>query len=216
PLTPIGQHYTVKARANNTQELNLLIDTGDSSSISLNPNDWSAAFPVEASSPVRATVAGLGNHVVRSKIARLHRLQIQEHTCGSLHATAIQNPASLSHLGLGFFRRDRVIFDCPRRRLYLRPGQQFASRETEDMSGLHLLRQNDSVVVHSVDPGSPAAAQKLNAGDVILSVNGQPAFALALRTIRQQLQSGHGNRVTLRLRQGTEFREVDLLLKRMI
>jgi hypothetical protein len=121
----LHQHYTAEVSANRTQTLDLMIDTGDNSSISLNSEGWQKVFSTSQTNQVFATVAGVGNRVVQSKIGVVGQLDIEGLTYTNLHATFIHNPDDPSHLGLGFFRRHNVTFDFANQMLYLEPSQKF-------------------------------------------------------------------------------------------
>jgi hypothetical protein len=139
PLKPLLQHYTSEVLVNQTQTLDLMIDTGDNSSISLNSEAWQKVFSTNRVNAMKATVAGVGNQMAQSQIGLVRQLTVRGLNYTNLHATSIRNPSDPSHLGLGFFRRHQVVFDFANRKLYLQPGQQFSKPDQEDMSGLHLF-----------------------------------------------------------------------------
>jgi PDZ domain/Aspartyl protease len=216
PLKQFNQHYTAEVSANNAQILDLLIDTGDNSSISLNPEGWQEVFSTNQANTVTVTVAGVGNQVAQSKIGVVGQLAIEGLTFTNLHATYIHNPNDPSHLGLGFFRRHNVTFDFANQMLYLEPGQQFSIPDQEDMSGLHLLRDGETTIVYSVDENSPAFADGIRAKDIIESVNGQNASSLTMKEIRCALQSHDGDKVTLQVRRGDDLLDFEFALKKAI
>ena len=53
------------------------------------------------------------------------------------------------------------------------------------MSGLHLLKQENGVVIHSVDKDSPAAAAGLKKDDVLFKINGQDVSGISLWKVRK-------------------------------
>ncbi|MDR3459909.1 MAG: aspartyl protease family protein [Verrucomicrobiae bacterium] len=216
PLKRFDHHYMVEASANHAGPIDLLVDTGDNSSVSLNPEEWQKVFAAAGANGFNATVAGMGNQTAQSKIEVLDKLAVEGLAYTNLHATYIRNPADPSHLGLGFFRRHAVVFDFPDQMLYLEPGQRFSTPDKEDMSGLHLLRQGDTTIVYSVDENSPAAAQGIKPGDVIEVVNGQSAADMTMRAIRRMLKSSDGDTVTLQLKRGEEALRIELTLKQAI
>ena len=216
PLKPLSQHYTAEVLVNQAQSLDLLIDTGDNSSISFNSEAWQKVFSTNRANAMKATVAGVGNQMAQSQIGLVRQLTVQSLNYTNLHATSIRNPSDPSHLGLGFFRRHQVIFDFANRRLYLHSGQQFSKPDKEDMSGLHLLRENQLTVVYSVDENSPAFNGGIKPGDVIISVNGQSASSLTMKDIRRILQSHDGDKVTLRVRRGDDLLDFEFVLKKAI
>lgn len=214
PLNQFYQHYTAKVLVNHAQTLDLLIDTGDNSSISLNSEGWQKVFSANQKNEVSITVAGVGNHVAQSKIGVVGQMAIGGLNYTNLHATYIQNPADLSHLGLGFFRRHNVTFDFANQMLYLEPGQKFSTPDKEDMSGLHLLRDGTVTIVYSVDENSPAFNCGIKANDIIESVNGQKTFLLTMNAVRLILQSRDGDKVTLQVRRGEDLLDFEFVLKK--
>lgn len=213
PLKQFYQHYTVEVSVNHTQTLDLMIDTGDNSSISLNSEGWQKVFTTNQTNEVSTIVAGVGNQVAQSKIGVVGQLAIERLTYTNLHATYILNPDDPSHLGLGFFRRHNVTFDFANRVLYLEPGKDFSIPDKEDMSGLHLLREGEMTIVYSVDENSPAFAHGIKPKDFIESVNGQKASSLPIKAIRLILQSRDGDKVTLQVRRGDDLMDFKFALK---
>ncbi len=218
PFRPFHQHFLVSVSVNRSKTLELMVDTGDNSSVSLNEAGWKAAFTRGQTPEMTATLAGAGNQVASSRIAVIEQLRVGSLDYLQLHATQIKNPNDVSHLGLGFFRRHAVVFDFPNQRMYLQPGAEFLSPDKEDMSGLHLLRTDGTTFVHSVDDHSPAFQQGIKPNDVILSINGQDARTLSLAATRKMLQSRDGDQVSLLVRQpaGGCGVEITLTLKQKI
>ena len=216
PLKQFNQHYTAEISANHTQILDLLIDTGDNSSISFNSEAWQKVFSTNQANEITVTIAGVGNRVAQSKIGVVGQMAIEGLNYTNLHATYIHNPDDPSHLGLGFFRRHNVTFDFANQMLYLEPSQQFSMPDKEDMSGLHLLRDGERTIVYSVDENSPAFADGIRAKDIIKSVNGQNTSVLTMKAIRRTLQSHDGDKDTLQVRRGDDLLDFEFALKKVI
>lgn len=216
PLERLEHGLSVRVMVDQIHSLNLMVDTGDNSSLSLNPESWQTVFSTNSAGEIVATIAGIGNQVTQSKVAVVGRLSIQSLDYTNLHATFIRNTAGLPHLGLGFFRRHTVTFDFPRQILYLQPGREFSMPDRENMSGLHLLREDGETTVYSVDENSPAYNQGIRPGDVIAAVNGQDAKSLALNAIRRVFQSQDGAEVNLSIRRGGELLGVRFDLKKAL
>jgi hypothetical protein len=216
PLTPLFQHYAVEVLINKTKNLDLLIDTGDNSSVSLNSKDWQDVFSNDQTNVFTATIAGINNQVVQSKIGRIELFAIQGRGYTNLHAAFIRNLSDPSHLGLNFFRRHKVTFDFANQKLYLQPGRQFAMVDKEDMSGLHLLRRDGETFVYSVDNNSPAFAAGIGANDVIMSVDGRVASSMTMNEIRNVLQSKDGEKINFEIRRGENRLQFGIILKKKI
>jgi len=213
PLEPSAEYYSVSAQVNHGPRLELMVDTGDTSSLSLNPEGWRAVFGEDTTGQLAATVGDATSQVAASKIGVIRRLTIGGLVYTNLHATFLPNPAHPSHLGLGFFRRHNVTFDYPHHRLYLCPRPDVSEPDQEDMSGLHLLRADGETRVYSVDDHSPADADGIRPDDVIAAVDGRSAAAMTMRDIRLRLQTRDGDKVALQVRRGESVFATVLVLK---
>lgn len=216
PLKQTSQYFTMEATVNHGKRLTLMVDTGDNSSISLNSEDWQEVFGDDNTNVIVATLADAANQIAQSKTGVIQDLEIGNLNYTNLHATLILNPAKPSHVGLGYFRRHNAIFDFANRMLYVEPAQTFSMPDKEDMSGLHLLRDDDATVVYSVDENSPAYAEGIRPKDVIESVNGKNASSLTMKAIRFILQTREGDKITLQARRGDALLIFDFALKKMI
>ncbi len=216
PLKPLYRHYTVEALVNRTWAVNLLVDTGDSSSVSLNPLDWGKVFPKGQDKVVSATVASIENQVTNAMIGRIDLLTLKDYNYTNLYTYSIKNSFGPSHLGLNFFRRHRVTFDFANRTLYLQPGKTFSNPDKHDMSGLHLLRKEGITYVHSVDKDSPASQAGIENHDVIVSLDGRDTASLTMTEIREILQSGELKKVSLQIKRGDKVVRLGFVLRRII
>jgi hypothetical protein len=216
PVEETNGFFVLDAVINKETMLPLMIDTGDSGSLSLDPETWQAVFATNRTRTVTATVADAVNQVAQTEVGVVGAFAVQGLNYTNLHAMFIRNPTQPARLGLGFFRRHNVTFDLARGTLYLQPNHHYATPDEEDMSGLHLLRYDGKTVVYSVDAHSPAAAQGIVAEDVIETVNDQPALVLTMSALRQILRSGDGNPVALRLQHGDTSRDIMIVLKKSI
>jgi hypothetical protein len=205
PLRSIrGQHVAVDATVNQVKT-QLMIDTGDSGSMSLNSTDWNQVFATGQTKIHTILAGGASGDPMRISAARINSLKISSRYYGNLVATLVKNPAAPSTLGLKFLRRHIVTFDFANQTLYLRPSSLYAEIESADMSGLHIIRQGNETVIYAVDEQSPAAQAKLTAGDIIESINGTPASTLSLRNIRRALKSQDKESVTIDIKRGNEI-----------
>jgi predicted aspartyl protease len=119
---------------------------------------------------------------------------------------------TMSLLGLGFWSRFVVTFDFPNQNMYLRKGKGYERPDLRDLSGLHLLRRDGAVVVHSVDKGSTGSLAGLQAGDKLLILGSSRADETSLFDLKTALcQPG-----TLKcsMRRGSEERSLTLNLPR--
>jgi S1-C subfamily serine protease len=97
-------------------------------------------------------------------------------------------------LGRGFLKRFAVSFDFPNQPVYVRRlSPQPPDVGRFDRSGMWINAANGAYEVKSIAANSPAAAAGLAEGDLITSLNGQPAVAEQLsdaRTMLRELPAG--------------------------
>lgn len=212
-----GRHFRVPTLINATTTLDLLLDTSDSSTISLKKADWDLIFPPGQNVPAHKVVlAGINKKVTESVLTRLAKIEVGKQQYPNIICLLSMYPTAPSALGIGFFRRHYVTFDFPNADLYLAPAKSLGAVEEHDMSGLHLLRDGKRTIVHSVDEGSPAELAGVRAGDIISKVNGLDAGALKMRHIRRILKMAPEENITLLLRRGESDSDVEFRLKRLL
>lgn len=214
PLRPVEPNgFVASLVIDRSASFDFMVDTGDSSSLSLNVSAWDRICSMEKARQLSTTLGGMNEKVRQSKIMVLKDAALEKLAYTNLHATLIPNPADPCHLGLAFFRRHLAVFDFPNHVLYLKPGKRFSLADNEDESGLHLLRQDGATFVYSVDHGSPAAAQGVRPQDVIAEINGQESSSLTMKAIRRLLQSGEGTPIDLQIKRGPESLPIKFVLK---
>lgn len=118
------------------------------------------------------------------------------HQIGTLSGLALagSQPTSLTFdrgnynaIGLGLLSRYQVTFDFPRRVAYLKRGLRFGSTDLRDLSGMHIVRDGDHVVIEQVDRGSAADHAGLQAGDILVTIDHRIASRQGLFSIREAL-----------------------------
>jgi len=216
PLVQSATYYSLAAYLNQDRPVQLMVDTGETSSIALNAAAWEEVFGDRHKSEITATFSDAANQVAQSKIGVIDQLSIGGLNYTNFHATLIRNPDNPSHVGLGYFKRHSVVFDFANRRLYIRPGAKYGRPDQEDMSGLHLLREDGLTIVYSVDKNSPAFAQGIQANDVVESINGQRAALLSMHAIRRALMSTEGAQIDMQVRHGDQLRVVSFALRKTL
>lgn len=216
PLEQTNGYYASEVLVNRRNSLTLMIDTGDSSSVSLNQEDWKEVYSTNHEKTMTSIFADPIGLTTPTKVGALDQVTLAQMNYSNLHAMLIRTVGQHSRLGLGFFRRHNVVFDFGGRTLYLQPDKDFSAPDTEDMSGLHLLREGDNTVVYSVDDQSPASVQGIEANDIIEAINDQPASSLKMKAIREMLRSHDEQVVVLRLRRADHVWEVKIVLKKSL
>jgi hypothetical protein len=175
-----------------------VIDTGLSSAGGL---DRSLVAELTRSVQFRETSTGMVTTIgyeERRSSGRLARLAV-----GSFeHHDLVFSCGNKNLLGLEYLRRYRVTIDFPGETIYLRKGNQFSRPDSEDMSGLHVLRKEGRFVVYAVDKESPADLAGIGANDVLAAIQGKPASAYRLSQIRRLLMSGDGEAIRVTVKRG--------------
>lgn len=218
PLSSIRRsHVAVEAVLNNTYPATLMVDSSDSSSISLNPADWERVFGKAENPNIRTvTMAVVGGETRRSSIARIGSIKLGGIEQRNLICALTPNPDTPSTIGVSFLRRYITAFDFPNDVLYLVPSKHCNDPENPDMSGLHLLREDAGTVVASVDGGSTAAEVGIEPGDRMLKINTREAGSLSMATIRQLLKSADNPEVRLEIEHSSATKSVTLHLQKTL
>jgi hypothetical protein len=110
-------------------------------------------------------------------------------------------------IGLSYLSRYRVTFHFPYGKMYLAKGPRYQEAEHPDMSGLHILRENDNTVVNYIDPDSPSNRAGIRPDDRILQINRQEASQLSLFDLRNILKLGNGKKIQLTIGHGDKKEE---------
>ena len=91
-------------------------------------------------------------------------------------------------VGLGLLKRFRVIFDYSHQAMYLEPNSHFMDSFEQDLSGLDWNEPTPgrgSLLVQSVEEGSPAALAGLKKGDELIEINGKPVSTFQSEEIEE-------------------------------
>jgi hypothetical protein len=119
-------------------------------------------------------------------------------------------------LGLEFLERHVATLDFPHRRLYLKPGKEFARPSEDNMSGLRIAQSDSNFTARFVDEGSPAFEAGLREGDILVNLNGKSAEDYSLHEIHKLLRSGVGQEITATYRRGDLQHTVTFKLRRAL
>jgi len=167
------------------------IDTGSGSTLML-AGDFAAAhgLPGGLARKLEARARAVGGEmkIVAGRLpgVRLGRFRVEDPVV-LFPAGSITEPGSAGNIGGGLLRRFRVIFDYPGRRMILEPGPGLEEREELDMSGIALAAGGadfDSIRVERVRSSSPGDEAGVKPGDLLERVNGRPAAAIGLDSLR--------------------------------
>jgi len=110
------------------------------------------------------------------------------------------------NLGSEFLRRFVLTIDYPGQHLFLERNAEFDGPPSPyDGSGAWIRGVPGNFTVARVLPDSPAAKAELEAGDVVLAMDGTPASDLTILQIHSKLYRSSGNCTLLVRRRGTQF-----------
>lgn len=211
PITYRGKVPQMRLSVGGQPEQDFGTDTGCSASGALTKDCFRLAVTQGHLKPVDTSmVTGAG--VVRSRQVRTGRVAAGPFEYQGL----IFTEAKLNLLGLDFLSRHVVTFDFPRDRLYLKKGKSFGRPDEAGMCGVDLVRSEGRTVVSAVYKGRPAAKAGIQAGDIILKLDGRDVNTYEMWEIRDLLRSAHGKEITMTIQRGGEIRDVQVVLERQV
>jgi hypothetical protein len=197
------------------------IDTGSRGSLAVHAgfaerNGLAAKYGAPAA---RITGWGVGG-AVRTRPARagelaLGRLRVRGVAADLAGAGkgAFADRHHAGNIGSGLLRRFTVTFDYARTRMILEPNRDFDAPDPFDRSGMWINGREGGFEVVEVVPDGPAARAGLAAGDLLLSLGGEPARFEDLARARQRLrEQPAGTRVAVVYRRGGARRSATLVL----
>jgi C-terminal processing protease CtpA/Prc len=114
-------------------------------------------------------------------------------------------------------RRCHVVVDYAGGEMTLAPNDDFAQPFEHEQSGLFLVAEGadlETLRVHDVLPGSPAAEADIRAGDVLATVDGTPPADLEQASAL--LRAGPGTAYRLGIVRGPSRLETELTLRRLV
>lgn len=220
---PILMHKTkpyifmkVTDNGSNIFDIKVLLDTGASQSLWIDPNSLDDFIHPENS---HFTFLGFGlNGEIFGEISRLQSLELGGF---KLNQPIVSFPDSASivsatemnfrngSVGSEVLRRFDLIIDLPNNKLHLKPNSNFREHFTQNLSGMELLSPYSSLpiyVVENVRIDSPAWNAGLREGDEISSINDISTSKLELNEIYQILQSRPNRKILIRaFRDGKPF-----------
>jgi len=121
-------------------------------------------------------------------------------------------------IGADILSRFRVIFDYGSRRLFLEKNSRFSLPFEYDTSGVYVIatgKRNVPFQIENVVSGSPAADACLRRGDRLVAVNGQPASAFTLESLKRLFREENQS-IKLEIERGAKTLSVTLRLRRLI
>ena len=207
-------------------DLDIMVDTGASHAALL---DYQYVNGI--SLPEKKIETRLGRGIagdIPGYIGRMDSVRIDCFSFGEMLVSApfegaynkvIKRGARVGTFGGELLTRFEVTFDYQNRQVYLRKGEEFKDDFEYNMSGLTInaFGENlDTMVVVTVDKGSPAAEADVRLGDMIHSVNGKSLRTHKLSDIFYLLRSRDGRKIKMRIIRDGEKLKKKFYLKRII
>jgi PDZ domain/Aspartyl protease len=216
-LTPISMDQ------NNILTAKLLVDTGASHSLLLEPtSDKRIVVPENRVSTVLGRALG---GLITGKTGRIESIEFGKLMMSNVlvnfpdtnsymdtlkHSMTFRNGS----IGGEILSRFTVVFNFPQGKLYLKKNADFKKAFFLNLSGLDLKAKGSKLDVYEVmgvRDLSPAKQAGMLQGDLIISINGFPTRDLKLNQLNAMLNSGPGKKVRVeiernRVRQKLEFR----------
>jgi hypothetical protein len=201
----------IKSNILNNINVDFVIDTAANSTGGLGSDIFKQILSknkLKTSETLFATASG----VIKKREIRIDSLSVGAYKYVGL----IFSEANYSQLGLLFLARHTVTIDLPNRRVYFKRGKQFKKEDETDMSGLHLLRISNQIVVFSVDEDSPAKKAGINPKDIILKVGERDASKYDMWELRRLLMSEDKRKIEMTIKRGEDIKDISFLLKKKI
>lgn len=218
----------VQVDVNNTLAAKLLIDTGASHGLLLDPgSDKRILVPSKHVSTELGRALG---GIIMGKIGRIETLELGK---ASLHNVLVNFPDSNSYydtlihaltfrngsLGGEVLSRFTAVFNFPQGKLYLKKNSDFKKAFYFNLSGLDLKAKGSRLNTYEVirvGDQSPASEAGLQEGDVIISINGMLAEDLRLSQMNGLLNSVPGRKIVLEVNRNNIKQKIVFRLKSML
>jgi len=201
----------IKSSISKNINVDFMIDTASNSTGGLGSDIFKQILS-EKGLTTSKTLIATASGVIQKREVRIDSISV-----GSFeYQKLIFSEANWSYLGLLFLSRHIVTLDFPNKRMYLRKGKELKKGDETDMSGLHLLRISNQIVVCSVDEGSPAQKAGIRSEDIILKVDDKDANTYNIYDLRRLLMSEDKRNITMTIKRGEDVEDTTFLLKKKI
>jgi hypothetical protein len=159
---------------------NLVVDTGNSATLTLNVESSKDIAVPEKS--ITYTTRSINDEIFRYA-GRIPGVQLGGITFDNVlcsFRTQENEPRTPwekeGNLGQGLLRRFNLLFDIPNKRIIFEPNQHLDEPFEFNMAGFQFIRTKDGHfrITHII-PNSPASQSELEEGDQIININGKPS-----------------------------------------
>jgi hypothetical protein len=230
PLTIVRKHpfisAEVTARDGKRIAGTFLVDTCWRSALSLNAPFVAKHNLLDTTETVEAvTGVGVGGPSIepigRTGVLQLGSIAVRDPVTNFSRAKAgILSQSDMSGIvGGDVLRRFTATFDYPGKQLVLEPNEHFTEPYEFDMCGLMAVAEGDDLKtlrIYHVTSHSPASEAGLREGDVIASIDGQPAGRMSLEYVRRLFRRDAGSEHTISVLRDGRRRDVSVKLRRLI
>lgn len=156
------------------------------------------------SSLARAGTLTLGDVAVQKPVAYLSQQQ----------KGAFADAYLAGNVGYGVLKQFNITFDYARQQLFFEKNADYGRPDVADRSGMWLERSKDGFEVVDVVSGGAAEEAGLQAGDIIVEIDGKPTTAWLLPDARDRLKAAPGTRVRVGIERSK--RELELKLRDLV
>ena len=207
-------------------KMKLLVDTGASYAISLNPQSHPGIIL-----PAKTMRAYLGQGLsgeIHGELGRLKSLELGKYKFKNLTAS-FPDSSSIrqitgtvyrnGQIGGDILKRFHVVIDYPNNRLYLKPNAEFRRPFYYNLSGIELATPIPDLpmfLISEVSPNTPAAEADLQKGDEITEINGRKAVSLILNDFTELFHSKPGKKVIVKVKRGDQLLRKEFVLRQPI
>ncbi|MDQ1086255.1 aspartyl protease family protein [Siphonobacter sp. SORGH_AS_1065] len=211
-----------------TVPIKVVIDTGAGHALSLDVNSRNQ---IPLPNKVIRTQLGRGlNGIINGSLGRVEKIQIGHLELNNIIASF---PDSLAYgmklsktidrqgnIGCELLRRFKVTFNYPQRYIVLKPVRRRIREAFEhNMSGIDIVARGshfDEFMIERVELNSPASLAGLQAGDQLISVDGEFCRSITMSDLYKIFQRGEGKEIIMAIRRKGELLVTTLTLKRII
>jgi len=219
-----GNTPHIKAVVDGKIEGSFTLDTGSRKSLDLHApfvkeNGFLKRYPdaIEAFGG-----AGIGGET-KSLQTRINSIQIGNFTIKEpitglslAEEGAFKSEKTQGNIGGAILKRFKVIFDYENKKVILEKNEYFNQKDEFDKSGLMILSKDGKFLIQRIYAGSPAEKAKIEPGEEIISINGEPVAKYSLSQLRDILSGKDRTKIKLQLKKDNKVREVSFKLKSLI
>ncbi len=203
---PNGVPFTGKYLVDCGADLSLLMMLGSHEQLEIPKNTLVAHI----AAGLGGSLKGYMGRVNRIELASLELSSPVIHYQEMADSTRLDASAKNGIVGNRILSMYNVLIDYPNRKLFLKPYRKKIRRMKVDKSGMSVIASgpflNQLSIAHILE-GTPAAKAGLQAGDIILKINGFPALFWDVSSVTNKLMKKEGRKIkVVILREGKRLK----------